>query len=74
MMVCSVWHTYVDKNLIISGSWDMTIKIWNFLSGQVIKTLTGHTDCVQSIALNEDSKLLVSGSWDETIKLWKIKK
>ena len=31
-----------DSKLIISGSFDKTIKIWEIKSGKILKTLTGH--------------------------------
>ena len=35
-----------DSRIMISGSWDTTINIWNFKTGEKICTLTGHTDPV----------------------------
>ena len=37
------------------------------------KTLTGHTDCVYSIAVSPDGKYLASGSWDNTVIIWDAK-
>ncbi len=34
------------------------------------QTLLGHSDCIQSIALTDNS--LISGSWDKTIKIWDL--
>ncbi len=36
---------------LASGSDDRTIKIWNTITGQEIKTLTGHTDYVDCLIL-----------------------
>ncbi|RNA25793.1 sulfur controller-2 [Brachionus plicatilis] len=33
----------IDKNTLASGSWDQTIKIWNFKNSECINTLNGHT-------------------------------
>lgn len=40
---------------------------------QVILTLSGHSDSVQTIAISPDGETLASGSYDKTIKLWNLK-
>jgi WD40 repeat protein len=55
---------------LASGSSDTTIKLWDITSGQLIRTLTGHTDYIQWSVDLLNSQTLVSGSWDQTIKLW----
>jgi WD40 repeat protein len=40
--------------------------------GQPVRTLTGHTWGVKSVAFSPDGRLLASGSNDETIKLWEV--
>ncbi len=66
----SVWSVVIKDNLIISGSGDNTIKIWDIDSGECIKTLKGHRDRVNSVAIKDN--LIISGSSDKTIKIWDI--
>ncbi|KAF8634351.1 hypothetical protein AX15_000963 [Amanita polypyramis BW_CC] len=56
------------KPLLISGSLDNTIKIWDIDSGKAVRTFFGHIEGVWSVAC--DKLRLVSGSHDRTIKVW----
>jgi len=59
-----------DGRLIVSGSWDRTIKVWNVLTNQLLATLEGHTGSVWCVAITPDGKRIVSGSSDKKIKIW----
>lgn len=56
------------SNILMTGSYDKTIRIWCLETGQLIRTLTGHTRCVR--ALQFDEAKLVTGSMDQTLKIW----
>ena len=59
--------------MIISGSRDTTVKLWNAKTGKIIHTLEGHTDFVTSVAWSCDGKMIISGSGDTTVKIWDVK-
>jgi WD40 repeat protein len=61
-----------DSRILISGSSDTTIKLWNIASGELIDTLMGHADAVNALALTSDSKRLVSASSDNTLRVWQV--
>ena len=62
-----VYSVFAINNLIISGSLDNSIKIWDINSHVCINTLNGHTSTVESVfAINN---LIISGSWDKSIKI-----
>ena len=58
--------------LIASGSWDNTVKLWRANDGALLKTFSGHSDGIRSVAFSPDGKLLASGSSDNTVKLWRV--
>jgi platelet-activating factor acetylhydrolase IB subunit alpha len=68
-ILCILCHP--NYPIVISGSEDATIKIWDHETGEYERTLKGHTDSVNSIALEPTkSKYLASSSADMTIKIW----
>ncbi|MBX9257219.1 WD40 repeat domain-containing protein [Desmonostoc muscorum CCALA 125] len=70
-IVCSLAIS-TDGKLLVSGSWDQTIKIWQLETGELLHTLKGHRDRVYAIALSPDEQIIASGSADQTIKLWHL--
>jgi F-box/WD-40 domain protein MET30 len=55
------------KTILISGSLDNTIKVWDIDTAKVTTTLFGHIEGVWSVA--GDELRLVSGSHDRTVKV-----
>ena len=59
-------------NVVISGSKDMTIKIWDARTDRHVTTLRGHRGQITSLCTSLDSKVLFSSSADRTIKMWDL--
>ncbi|GAX15713.1 platelet-activating factor acetylhydrolase [Fistulifera solaris] len=59
-----------DYTVVVSGSEDGTIKIWDHESGEYMKTLKGHTNTVNSVCFTPKGGHLASCSTDLSIKLW----
>jgi len=61
-----------DGRLLISSSWDRTIKIWDLQTRQVLHSLTGPMLPSTTLAIAPNGKTFASGSYDATIKLWDL--
>ena len=61
-----------DGKLFLNGSDEKSLKLWDLLSGSLIKTFEGHIDVVLSVAFSPDGKLILSGSRDNSVKLWDV--
>ena len=61
-----------DSRILVSGSHDGTVRLWDFASGNQIGLFTGHTDRVYDVAFNPDASIVASGSKDNTIILWNV--
>jgi len=54
---------------LVSGG-NNNIEIWNPETGEVVQTLTGHTNCVTNVCCSLDGKYIASGSEDHSAKIW----
>ncbi|KIY67692.1 WD40 repeat-like protein [Cylindrobasidium torrendii FP15055 ss-10] len=54
--------------VLISGSYDRTVRVWNMNTGAQLHCLTGHTRAVR--ALQFDDVKLITGGMDGTLKVW----
>lgn len=62
-----------DGKTLVSGSGDMTIRLWDVATGQPWgASLAGHQGRVHSVAFSPDGKTLASGSLDWTVRLWDL--
>lgn len=56
-----------------TGNNEISLAIRDFNTGNILRTLNGHTDYIRSIALTPDNKNIVSaGSADNTVKIWEV--
>ncbi len=49
---------------------NIRIKLWDVETGEEIRTVSGHTELIESLAFSHDGKILASGSFDGTVLLW----
>ncbi|NER34138.1 MAG: hypothetical protein F6J93_08865 [Oscillatoria sp. SIO1A7] len=61
-----------DGKILVSGSWDNTIKIWDLATNAIANTLNGHSLPIRQVAISPDGQTLASASDDKTVMLWDL--
>ncbi|MCX5097827.1 hypothetical protein OOK36_56370 [Streptomyces sp. NBC_00365] len=61
-----------DRDIVVSGSMDRTVRIWDVITGQPIGDSLVHTDVVTSVSVGRagGQDIVVSGSNDGTVRIW----
>jgi WD40 repeat protein len=61
------------KSLLLSGSWDSTIRVWDVLNAVCLQVVSSHVADVYSITSHVDRPFtFVSCSRDTTIRVWEL--
>lgn len=63
-----------DGQLLVSGSSDKSIKLWDLSQGALLQTLTGHTGAIHAVIVHPNGRVVISASSDKTIRLWHLTK
>ncbi len=61
-----------DGRWALSGSDDMTLRLWEVSTGRCVRTFEGHAGGVKSVCLSSDGRWALSGSDDQTLRLWEV--
>jgi len=59
---------HIAYPVLITGSYDRTVRVWNADLGEEVRVLRGHTRAVR--ALQFDEAKLITGSMDCTLRVW----
>ncbi|KAI9882469.1 MAG: hypothetical protein M1823_005786 [Watsoniomyces obsoletus] len=57
-----------NDEILATGSYDRSIKIWDIASGRLLRTLRGHQLGIRALQFDEDR--LISGSMDCSVRIW----
>ncbi|NXJ03579.1 CORO7 protein, partial [Odontophorus gujanensis] len=60
----------VAADLLVSSSYDMTVRIWELGAAQEVLCLQGHTDQIFSLAWSPDGRKLATASKDGRLRLY----
>ena len=63
-----------NNQLLVTGSWDHSVKLWNLETGSLERSFLGHRSEVWSVCLSEDRRFIASGSKDGEVRIWDTKR
>ncbi|PRP81044.1 WD40 repeat-containing protein [Planoprotostelium fungivorum] len=61
----------IEDNLMISGSYDRTLRLWDVKEGFAMNVYKGHTESIRAVSLNTANRLIFSAS-DNHLKIWSL--
>ena len=59
-------------NMVLSGSRDQTVRLWDLRTGKCVRTMEGHTESVGPVDMDGHCRAAVSCSYDKSVKLWDL--
>ncbi|HEY9628645.1 MAG TPA: caspase family protein [Coleofasciculaceae cyanobacterium] len=61
-----------DGHQILGIADDLTVRLWDVETGQLLKVFQGHEAKVQQASFSPDGQQIVTASWDHTLRIWQI--
>ncbi|KAJ3062124.1 SCF ubiquitin ligase complex subunit cdc4 [Podochytrium sp. JEL0797] len=59
-----------EGRVLVSGSYDCTVRVWDLVTGESVYTFRGHREKVYSVGYSHELGRAVSGSLDASVKVW----
>uniref|UniRef100_A0A914UU80 NWD1/2-like winged helix-turn-helix domain-containing protein n=1 Tax=Plectus sambesii TaxID=2011161 RepID=A0A914UU80_9BILA len=61
-----------NGRLLVTGSMDQSLKVWDIETGFLTQVLVGHEDAVHCCAIADDERIVVSGAADKMVMIWEV--
>ncbi|GAA6027862.1 hypothetical protein JCM8097_001753 [Rhodosporidiobolus ruineniae] len=66
------YTTPSGRELMISGSWDKSVRVWDILTKTCLSTTIAHIDFVKTIHVLPSLHILLTGSSDKDLRAWDL--
>ncbi len=60
------------EDIVVSGSKDGTLRIWNIEEGECLQILKGHRSAITSLDISPNGRFIISASQDKKLRLWEL--
>lgn len=60
----------IKRKVVLTGGWDGEVRLWDIISGRLIRCYPDHLNAVNCVCLSEDLVYVLSGSDDNKLILW----
>merc|ERR550514_1850148 len=69
---CVRYFQDVKQPIIVSASWDKTIKVWDNTQMSLMHTFVGHKAQINTLDLAPNTNIIASGSRDGHVNIWNL--
>lgn len=72
LLLLQVVQFHPNSNYIASGSSDMTIRLWDCVTGNQVRLLTGHKASIYALTFSAEGRFLASAGADCRVLIWDL--